>query len=220
MLIGFGYKAGVGKDTSGDYLVKEYGFAKDSFARSLKGMCMELFSLSAEDVSTEAGKSSKLPKSVEYTAHLDSLVFSRVFGDLRQCGVDLSDMYVESDVSRIGRVLSTPREILQFIGTDVIRSYYPDYHLRTLLARTSPDVNTAVCDVRFPNEVRAVREAGGILVNVTRPTQTLAASTASHKSEVALDGFEWDYVVNNDADFSNLYKQLDSLMVLEGRYGR
>ena len=44
-LLGFGFKAGVGKDTAGDYLVREYGWVKKSFAENLKKCCMSYFKL-------------------------------------------------------------------------------------------------------------------------------------------------------------------------------
>lgn len=214
MIVGFGYKAGVGKDTSGDYLASKYGFTKDRFARSLKDMCMELFSLSSADVDTEEGKSREFDTPVTYTKHLDAVVFSRVFSDLRGCGIDPSHLEVPSSESWLGRKLRTPREVLQFVGTDVIRNYFPDYHLEMLLARASSSAHVAVCDVRFPNEAYALKSAGGVLVNVVRPVTAVGGGVSAHKSETALDGFKWDYVVENTGSFEDLYKQLDSVMTL------
>ena len=49
-ILGIGYTARVGKDTIADYLVKNYGFVKISFADSLKRACKEIFNLSDEQV--------------------------------------------------------------------------------------------------------------------------------------------------------------------------
>lgn len=43
MLIGIGYKAGVGKDTVADYLVKRHGFRKVRFADALKDAACRIF---------------------------------------------------------------------------------------------------------------------------------------------------------------------------------
>jgi hypothetical protein len=48
MIIGLGFRARVGKDTTADYLVKEYGFKKIAFADALKRGCMEIFGLDYE----------------------------------------------------------------------------------------------------------------------------------------------------------------------------
>lgn len=48
MIVGLGFKARAGKDTVGDYLVKEYGFKKVAFADALKRGCMEMFGLTHE----------------------------------------------------------------------------------------------------------------------------------------------------------------------------
>lgn len=45
MIIGLGYKAKSGKDVVADYLVKEYGFQKASFAAALKEACRSIFHL-------------------------------------------------------------------------------------------------------------------------------------------------------------------------------
>lgn len=45
LVVGFMGKAGVGKDTAGDYLVRQYGFKKDSFAAPLKRLVGDIFSI-------------------------------------------------------------------------------------------------------------------------------------------------------------------------------
>ena len=46
MIIGLGYKARVGKDTVGDYLVKNHGFVRLGFADALKNGCAAMFGFS------------------------------------------------------------------------------------------------------------------------------------------------------------------------------
>jgi hypothetical protein len=83
----------------------------------------------------------------------------------------------------------SPRAVLQFFGTEVVRDMFPKLmphigsrfwleHLRrrqTALLRkheaepTSQTSNLVVCDVRFPNEVELIKELGGVIVKVVRP---------------------------------------------------
>jgi hypothetical protein len=51
-----------------------------------------------------------------------------------------------------------------------------------------------VDDILFLNEARAIQEAGGKLVRITRPD---AARLAEHASEGALDGLRFDMEVAN-----------------------
>lgn len=50
LLVGFGGKAGAGKDTAADVLVKQYGFSKTGFAVSVKDACRSIFRFSDEQL--------------------------------------------------------------------------------------------------------------------------------------------------------------------------
>lgn len=106
----------------------------------------------------------------------------------------------------------TSRELLQYFGTDVMRKMYEnvwvDYAVKTITREKS---NLAiVADVRFPNEVEAIKNAGGKVIRLTREF-----AEDSHSSENALDkeNYDWsnfDYVVNN-TDMTSLFTALDKI---------
>lgn len=50
MIIGLGYRARVGKDTVGDYLVQNHGFVRLGFADALKEGCRAMFGFSQEQL--------------------------------------------------------------------------------------------------------------------------------------------------------------------------
>lgn len=50
MLIGFGHRFRVGKDTAADYLIKQYGFKRLAFADALKKVCIAAFGFTEEQV--------------------------------------------------------------------------------------------------------------------------------------------------------------------------
>ena len=70
-----------------------------------------------------------------------------------------------------GRAL-TPRDVLQMIGTQALRNNFdPDIWTEVVRRRVrdAPDTNFVIDDVRFPNEIQAVREMqGGTLWHVRR----------------------------------------------------
>jgi hypothetical protein len=50
MIVGFGYKARVGKDCAADYLCQHFGFQKTGFSEALKAACRVIFHLSEEQL--------------------------------------------------------------------------------------------------------------------------------------------------------------------------
>ena len=92
------------------------------------------------------------------------------------------------------------REFLQFFGTEIGRKMYPQIWVnKTINNILREQSNIAIItDVRFPDEVRAIQEAGGTVLRLTR-----CPDGDSHESENALnpDVFDWDgfdFIVDNE----------------------
>ncbi|MEU1309191.1 hypothetical protein ABZ419_09900 [Streptomyces cinnamoneus] len=69
---------------------------------------------------------------------------------------------------------------------------------------------TVITDVRFPNEAEAIRERGGLVVRIKRPSGT-PIREADHTSETALDEWPFDAVLINDGTVEDLREQLKAL---------
>lgn len=213
MLLCFSGKARVGKDTAADYMINSRGWTrKVGFADNLKNICMEVFELSEYEVRTQDGKSSVLrePRVVS-KEHLSQVL--RCMN--RTHVVNLED----KDYSlMLGMELYTPRDVLQFIGTEVIRLYVPNYHLEAVINSIVPSEKVVITDARFPNEINSVLDCGGYVVRINRPYKFKAAKeiskVSSHPSETALDDYtEWSYIINNDGDcLDSLYEKIDSML--------
>lgn len=64
-----------------------------------------------------------------------------------------------------------------------------------------------ITDVRFLNEVEAIKERGGIMIRIDR-TSYYTDNIASHESEMALDHYsDWDFRIFNEGTLSQLYEQ-------------
>jgi hypothetical protein len=61
--------------------------------------------------------------------------------------------------------------------------------------------NWIITDVRFSNEARAIKENEGILIRVNRQN---VKPINNHPSEISLDGWNFDHVLDNNSDISNL----------------
>ena len=127
----------------------------------------------------------------------------------------------------------TPRLVLQKWGTEVARrSWHDDIWIASLenkLRKTTDDI--VISDCRFPNEIKAVRDAGGVVIRVVRGDEPVWYSIAKrankgdimaqqqlkdfniHPSETAWVGTNFDAVIDNNADgLDNLYQQVKNLV--------
>jgi len=94
----------------------------------------------------------------------------------------------------------TIREFLQHFGTNIMRKIKDDIWVSATIKRImAENSNVALIpDVRFPNEVKAIQENGGLVIRLTRDI-----FNDSHFCESSLDKdkFDWnnfDYIIDND----------------------
>ena len=103
------------------------------------------------------------------------------------------------------------RELLQWLGTDVVRKNYEDTWVDMVVAllkgiKTLYDY-VIIPDVRFPNEIDRMRDNFDcITVRVIRPNfdNGLTEEQRKHPSETALDNYPMEYELINDGDLEKL----------------
>jgi hypothetical protein len=107
----------------------------------------------------------------------------------------------------------TAREVMQFVGTDIFRKMKNDVWAGATINKINNDKPklAIIADCRFPNEVEAVRNAGGIVIKLTRNPYN-----STHASETALDEIHYansnfDFVIYNE----NINIQQQNHIVLE-----
>jgi len=123
----------------------------------------------------------------------------------------------------------TGRKIAQHIGTEGFRYIAPEVWGRYLLAAADaqlrgplPPAAIFVSDVRFPDEAKSIREAGGAVVKMVRPSLegTTTEGLAGHASEAHVDEIEYDFMINNqDRSLQDLddrvYEMLEHFELLD-----
>jgi len=135
---------------------------------------------------------------------------------------------------RLGKNV-TPRNVLQYWGTEVIRGgYHDDMWIASVenKLRTSKD-NIVITDCRFTNEISAIRAQGGKIIWVQRgitPHWYSIAEQANrgdqkalgwlksegiHASEYSWAGTTFDAIVDNNSSIDSLYGQLKSLALVD-----
>jgi len=121
----------------------------------------------------------------------------------------------------------TYREFLQRLGTEAMRNglhanvwvnaLFVDYKCpecnsipnQVCFGHRNP--NWIITDMRFPNEMKAVVEKGGLTIRVTRP----GTATGTHPSETALDNAEFDYKIINDGTLEDLVEKVREVLTKE-----
>ena len=204
MIIGIAGFQGAGKDTVADYLQNIYGFKRDSFAATLKDAVAAVFGWDRELLE------GRTTESRIWREQVDPWWSTRL---------NMPDL--------------TPRLVLQKWGTEVARrSWHDDTWIASLENKLSKAHNDIVItDVRFPNEIQAVRNAGGIVIRVVRgpepdwyesavaANQQVQSAVAYmqaqnvHPSEWAWIGTQFDAVIDNNADgLDPLFAQVKNLV--------
>jgi hypothetical protein len=192
-----------GKDTVSNYLVKQHGYTKLSWASSVKDAVASIFGWDRDLLEGDTAESRQWRERVDcwWAERLDIPNFS-------------------------------PRYALQRIATDLFRDrFHSDIWIASLeykLYKLSKDTShIVISDTRFVNELDAVRKLGGITVRVVRSPEPEWVNDymqhgltsewefkypAVHVSEYSSIGYNYDYVVNNDSTVDSLYQQINDLL--------
>jgi hypothetical protein len=204
MIIGVCGFIGSGKDTIADYLVGFHGYRRDSFAGTLKDAVAAVFGWDRELLE------GRTPEARAWREQVDQWW-----------------------ATRLNMPNLTPRWVLQYWGTEVCRkAFHDDIWIAALEARLSRrSDNTVISDVRFPNEITSIRNAGGKIVWVKRgelPSWCIMAGKANngdvvaqtklkelgvHVSETAWVGTEFDHEIDNNGTIEELYTSIKNLVL-------
>ena len=204
MIIGVCGFIGSGKDTIADYLTNFHGYRRESFANSLKDAVAQVFGW-------------------------DRTMLEGRTKQAREWREQVDPWWSE----RLKMPNLTPRWILQYWGTEVCRrAFHDDIWIASLenKLRNSKD-DIVISDCRFPNEIKSIKNAGGIVIRVVRGAEpdwyndaadmnagdkcmnymmgkTRMQLLGIHASETAWVGTKFDAVMDNNGTIDDLYEQV------------
>ena len=111
----------------------------------------------------------------------------------------------EGKKTTINWIGKTVRELLQGIGQGLRDAIDPDLWIKILFANTENWSNYIIADVRYPNEIKAIKERNGVLIRIDRK----GAGVGNHSSETALDDYkEWDVHIENNGSIEDLFEAM------------
>ena len=192
-IISISGRANSGKDTLADVLVSRHGFTKISFADPLRELCSKVFDIPMNWFLDRDKKDSEMPSiiTLDYK-HLDKIV-DIVDNDW---GFTISNEVRGNLDESYGVEFETPRDILKFIGTELLRKHVRDDLWIVLALSRIKDIGHKIvlADVRFQNERDILAKAGATLCLVKRPDME---SEDDHISEDTGEESQYDCIFNN-----------------------
>jgi hypothetical protein len=209
MIIGVCGFIGSGKDTIADYLTNFHGFRRESFANSLKDAVAQVFGW-------------------------DRTMLEGRTKQAREWREQVDPWWSE----RLKMPNLTPRLMLQLWGTEVCRrGFHDDIWIASLenkLRNSTDDI--VISDCRFPNEIKSIKAAGGIIIWVRRgelpewyddavnanrgeignfawaTSRSRLEKIGIHASETAWVGTNFDAVLSNDSTIDDLMSKVKGLV--------
>jgi hypothetical protein len=162
-------------------ICQKKGFHVIHFADELKNLISMLLGWSREQL--DIYKESKLK-------------FQLTNQQLKQVS-DITRIDYEIVVEIVGeKIFTSPREMLQFFGTDLIRKNNPDWHIDEMKKKIIKGESYCIDDCRFPNEKQFIENyLSGKCYFIIRPGNF---NISNHASEVSLKWNDCENIIINN----------------------
>ena len=179
--------------------------------------------------------------------------YTRCFhGDIAQDLIPYSKDFYHKDLDKMSLIKLTPRKLLQLLGTECGRQIiHPNIWVNALMSEYKPSQlliskirrkgfgispqkleeslpKWIITDIRFPNELKAVKDRGGISIRVNRSFKHKVESVGGrfslghdvtplneHESETSLDSAIFDYVIQNNGTIEELVQKVKEVLIKE-----
>jgi len=197
-----------GKSTAFEIISKLYnGEVKEiTLAGKLKDTCSKIFDIPRNHFDSHRFKEKDLETPIYLTTEVLQSIYSTFNLD-----VDFGK-YIRP---HIGKILFTPRQVAQYIGTEVLRAVQPDVHCIHALGNDSDNYKIGVVtDIRFPNEFSFFSNLSKFIpIYIKRSEAENFAAKDSHVSESYLkDLAAKSNKIYNDTTIPEFEKELAKLL--------
>jgi len=195
-----------GKSTAAEHILtrlSQYNPRIVSFADKLKRTCSKITGQPLENFEKQELKERVFDKP-------EFLFTSQILTILKEFGINSACTDIPEKFS--GVEYKSNRQLMQLIGTDMLRTYQDDIHLRALDSETGVLI---IPDVRFENEAKYIDRAGGYILYIQNTGAESKLSENSHVSEteVLKVANSAHFTVKNDGkNIMLLREQLDDIL--------
>ncbi len=226
--------AGSGKDTLANFMVDNYGLTQLTFATPMKQFLWRVFDFSQEQL----WGPSKFRDQPDHRYNVFDLdegtvdsAWAAAYDVVQKEGPTwVEHVFPSMDISHYKKLVDwfdwlgtryhaslTPRIALQSLGDEwgrhkVDKDMWVDYILNVAKRKIQEGATgIIISDIRYANELKAIKAAGGKILHISRPeTDDLSSKVGinSHPSEIEQKEFkteDFDFLVSNDGTISDLY---------------
>ena len=107
-------------------------------------------------------------------------------------------------------IQTTPRLLLQLLGTNCGRNIiHPLIWVNSLFSGYTEKDFWTITDVRFPEEVEAIEDRGGVVIRIIRKT----SNRSTHPSETSLDNYAFAYLIKNNGTIEELISEVRKVLI-------
>lgn len=172
MIIALAGRKGSGKSTLASVLTESFSFRRVSFADPIKDIICDVLGFGREHLQENKDLHSPFEITEKQIAHFSALI-----------GEECYDY-----ISNGRKSFDSIRDLMQYLATDIIRKHDEGWHARKTLEhiRNEKSRNFVIDDLRFPNEMEMLSEAGAECWYVVR---NRFDNVSNHESETSLS---WD----------------------------
>ena len=253
-LIGISGKMGSGKDLLYNMLceLSDVDFENKKFAYPIKWIVSVLIGCDIRQLEDREFKEKELGEEwfcweiTEHWINDDSNVevTSTLFASEEDSNNYWEECHLHDEIADSPKKIKlTPRKLMQLLGTEAgreiihpniwVNALFADYKGKYLGATDDMKEPVEMCfpnwiitDVRFPNEAKAIKDRGGIVIRVERKPFNRAGGMEgnkqfskqieedTHPSETALDGYEFDAVIDNNGSIEDLIEKVKQLKLV------
>ena len=185
-LIGLVGKKRVGKDTFADFLCKNHGYQKYSFAGPLKKACQEIFLLTDDQLETD------LKEAVD-----------------PRWGITPRKIFQQMGTEVFRNEITTFFPEFKTIGGSIWIYRFKLWYQQQI--KENPKLKIVISDIRFEDEAMIVKEMGGLLVKIERDTKF---GEDSHSSEQNIDKIKCDEYIKNDSTVGKYLCNIEKMLKL------
>lgn len=138
------------------------------------------------------------------------LTFADKVKKIAQITYDFTDDQMDENKDKIDPYWNiTPRDAFKEIGT-FYRNKDPEFWIKVVKKQYEEitDKCVVITDVRYLNEAEFIRNHGGIIVRIVRPS---IISSCEHSSEQELLSINEDIKIINDSTINDYYDKIDGI---------
>ena len=167
------------------------------------------------------GKDTLVEKILEYLKEKEVKCAHLKFADnLKQVcsivtGTKLEDHYSQEGKEKMVKEIGmTIGRLQQVLGTSLGVSVHPDIWVLPIIKfhQNNPDTVCIISDCRFKNEAKEIRNNGGVILRINRNIKVDNGRDPTHISEVDLDDYTFDFVIENNGTVNEMVDKAFSFL--------